>query len=89
MLWIQYPQASVTKVTSPDEKAFLERVVEARKAYIPYEDEFIKAAEDNDLARAKVVLLEKARPAQLLYISSLEKLVDHEVDSTKKAARAS
>ncbi|HSN90831.1 MAG TPA: methyl-accepting chemotaxis protein [Anaeromyxobacteraceae bacterium] len=52
-----------------------DHVVEVRAKYIPHEDEFLTIAEAGQLDEAKALLLDKARPAQLVYIDALYKLI--------------
>ncbi len=57
-------------------KAALKLVIDARAEYIGPEDEFMKLAAAGDIAAAKQVLLERARPFQLKYIAAIEKFAD-------------
>jgi methyl-accepting chemotaxis protein len=75
-------------IVTPQGKAALQKVIDSRAAYTPFEDEFLKLAAAGDLAGAKSVLLEKARPAQLAYIDELYKLIDTQKDLISKASEA-
>ncbi|MET0856424.1 MAG: MCP four helix bundle domain-containing protein, partial [Telluria sp.] len=66
-------QASVVTVAG---KASLQEVIDARSAYGPSEDEYLKLVEKGDRAVAKAHLLEKLRPLQLVYITKLRSFID-------------
>ncbi len=74
-------------VATPEEKTALERVVEIRAAYVIDEDLFLKIVDDGDLPRAKRLMLEQARPAQLAYIDAIQKLIDVEAATVKRQAK--
>jgi len=65
-------------VKSGTGKVLLDQVLAARSAYLLAEADFLGAAEGNNLSSAKVILLDRARPAQLAYLSALDKLIEHE-----------
>ena len=52
---------------------------DARAAYIPDEDEFIRLTQLNQLEAARRLLIDKARPEQLRYLGEIYKLTDYEV----------
>jgi methyl-accepting chemotaxis protein len=58
--------------TSEAGRAALKSVADSRADYRPLEIEFAKLAAAGDLADAKKLLLEKARPSQLKYLAALE-----------------
>jgi methyl-accepting chemotaxis protein len=60
------------------EKDALEFVVRERAKYIPDEDEFLALVQKGEMAHAKALMLERARPEQLAYIDALYKLIDVE-----------
>jgi methyl-accepting chemotaxis protein len=69
----------LTKImTSGDERAAVTHVAEVRSIYIPDEDHFLELAEAGEFAKAKTLMLQKARPEQLQYIEALYKLIDLE-----------
>jgi methyl-accepting chemotaxis protein len=72
----EYMDQLVATVKTPSGKAALKEVIDARAAYTPYEDAFLKLVEAGDFAGAKVELLERARPRQLEYITTLRKFID-------------
>jgi methyl-accepting chemotaxis protein len=72
-------------MTSGEEKAALDRVVEARARYIPDEDRFLELAEAGEFPQAKVLMLQKARPEQLVYVEELYKLIALETALVKQA----
>ena len=61
-------------------KQVLGKVLAARSAYLPTEEEFLGAAESNNLIATKAILLERTRPAQIALISELDKLIKYEAD---------
>ena len=65
-------------IVTPGGKAALQAVIEARAAYTPHEDEFLRLVSAGDMTTAKSVLLEKARPTQLAYIDAIYKLIDNQ-----------
>lgn len=83
----QYLNQLQQSITSEEGKAVLQKVIVARDAYTPHEDEFLRLVGADDLAAAKSVLLDKARPAQLAYIDALYKLVDFQTELITNAAK--
>ena len=57
-------------------KAALKEVIDARAAYTPAEDDYLRLIGSGDKAGAKTQLLQTARPLQLAYIASLRKFID-------------
>ncbi len=84
----QYMERLQKTIVTPAGKAALQKVIEARAAYTPHEDEFLKLVIAEDMAGAKAVLLEKARPAQLAYIEDLYKLIESQKTLIENAADA-
>jgi methyl-accepting chemotaxis protein len=74
----EYLQAFEHSLDSEDEKQALKSVSDARAAYLPFEEEYLRQVSAGQMALAKETLLGKARPAQLEYISALQKLVHFE-----------
>jgi methyl-accepting chemotaxis protein len=72
-------------INLPEGIKLLQNVIDARASYNPLEDDYLKLVGAGDIANAKDLLLNKARPAQLLYIQELEKLNDFEKDAAKKS----
>jgi two-component system sensor histidine kinase/response regulator len=60
-------------------KQLFHQVVVARNTYLPYEDEFVRLVKADRLDEAKILLTDKARSAQLAYLSQIDKLVDYEL----------
>src|SRR4051812_44789135 len=77
----------VRETHSEEGKASIKIVVDARTEYIPWEDEFLKLAEAGELDKAKVIMLEHARPTQLKYVAMLAKLREHEISDGHKQAK--
>jgi methyl-accepting chemotaxis protein len=82
----EYMEQLQASIVSPEGKAILQKVVDARATYTPYEDEFLKLVAAGDMASAKTVLLDKARPTQLVYIDAISKLVDFQAEQVKHAS---
>jgi methyl-accepting chemotaxis protein len=74
----EYMQALEHSLDSEDEKQALKSVSDAQAAYLPFEEEYLRQVGAGQMALAKETLLGKARPAQLEYISALQKLVHFE-----------
>jgi methyl-accepting chemotaxis protein WspA len=60
-------------------KELLKDVVDARAIYVPDEDEFIRLVQTNRLDEAKKLLIDKARPEQLAYLTKIYALIDYQV----------
>jgi methyl-accepting chemotaxis protein len=68
-------QASITLAEG---KAHLQAVLDARAAYLPSEQRFLSLVEAGDMASARTVLLDDARPLQIANIDALDKLIEFE-----------
>jgi two-component system, sensor histidine kinase and response regulator len=66
-------------IDTDTENQLFGRVVVASGIYFPYEDEFIRLVQADRLDEAKKLLTDKARSAQLAYLSQIYKLVDYEL----------
>jgi methyl-accepting chemotaxis protein len=84
----QYREQLTASVTEPDERAVLQAVIDARDAYVPAEDEYLRQVGADQLKEAKVTLLERARPIQLAYLEKLEKFHDYEANGIKTAGQS-
>src|SRR3984957_15164083 len=65
-------------VQSAEGKALLRVALDADAAIVPLDAEFISQIEAGDVKAAKELLTRRARPVQLAFLSSLEKLSEHE-----------
>ena len=65
-------------VQSAEGKALLRVALDADAATVPLDAEFIRQIEAGDVKAAKELLMQRARPVQLAFLSSLEKLSEHE-----------
>ncbi len=65
-------------VQSAEGKALLRVALDANAAILPLDAEFIGHVEAGDIKAAKELLMQRARPVQLAFLSSLEKLSEHE-----------
>ena len=82
----EYMEALARSLESDDEKQAYKSVTDARAAYVPFEDEYLRQVSAGQMAEAKQTLLGKARPAQLEYMTALRKLV--EVEKSRIATEA-
>jgi len=83
----EYLESLQRQVSSAEEKRALQAVIDARAAYVPFEDEYLREIAAGQMAQAKQTLLEKARPTQLEYIAALRKLVEfHRSQMTTQTA---
>jgi methyl-accepting chemotaxis protein len=71
-----------------EEKAALQAVVDARAAYLPLEDEYLRQVAAGQIKEAKETLLERARPAQLAYVDALNKFRAFQTEQIKTRAEA-
>lgn len=76
-----------TSVAVDGERALFRAIVQARDAYIPSEDEFLKIASGGDYASAKDVLLQRARPAQSRYVEAIRAFALDQVSRSAEEAR--
>jgi methyl-accepting chemotaxis protein len=76
-----------TLAATAEERKLLQAIVDARAAYVPHEEEFLKIAERNDLATAKDVMLERVRPAQHKYLAAISAFSDSQVQQSARDAR--
>ena len=83
-----YMEQLKASIKTDEGKAALNAVIEARAAYTPPEDEYLRLISIGDKAGAKVQLLDKARPLQLLYITSLRKFIDSQRSAIRKSRAA-
>jgi methyl-accepting chemotaxis protein len=74
----EYAATMTDLVRSPEGKALLQAVFDARAVLTPLEDEYIGQIEAGDFKTAKETLLERTRPAQLVVFADLQKLSDHQ-----------
>jgi methyl-accepting chemotaxis protein len=68
---------------SPQGLALFKEMNDARAVYSPLRDQMVAAVKDGDKEAARVLLLEKVRPAQAAYVASLDKLVAFQVQLMK------
>jgi methyl-accepting chemotaxis protein len=61
----------VASATTAEEKAAVEKVLDARTVYIPLEDEYLRQISAGQIKEAKETLLVRVRPAQLTYVDAL------------------
>jgi methyl-accepting chemotaxis protein len=63
-------------VVTEQGKAALKEVIDARAAYTPAEDDYVRLIVGGDKAGAKTALLQTVRPLQSTYVASLRKFID-------------
>jgi methyl-accepting chemotaxis protein len=82
----RYSEILTASADSPDEKAALKEVGEARANYKTLKSAFLALVSAGVIPSAKRVLLDEAMPAQLVYLDSLKKFVDLERAQIKSRA---
>src|ERR1700733_4082038 len=75
-------------VDTPAERSLLQAVVDARAAYVPSEDDYMRMVSANQLKEAKELLLGQTRPTQLKYLDQLNRFSAYEAAQIKAAATA-
>ena len=73
----RYSEILNATATSPEEKAALKEVSDARANYKTLKTAFLDLMAAGVIPSAKKVLLDEAMPAQLVYLDKLKKFVDH------------
>jgi methyl-accepting chemotaxis protein len=84
----QYMEELSASIAAPKERSALQAVIDARAAYVPAEDEYLRQVGADQLKEAKATLLERARPTQLIYLDKLEKLNDYEAGEIRSAGHS-
>src|ERR1700722_16891668 len=74
----QLADTMASLVQSAEGKALLRVALDANTVIVPLDAEFISQAEAGDIKAAKETLMQRARPVQLAFLASLEKLSEHE-----------
>ncbi len=82
----RYSEILNATATSPEEKAALKEVSEARANYKTLKTAFLDLMAAGVIPSAKKVLLDEAMPAQLVYLDKLKKFVDLEREQIKSRA---
>jgi methyl-accepting chemotaxis protein len=72
------------KIHSPEGKALLEQVKEARAKYVGQQDEFLKMVKEGKQAEAKTFMLSEIRATQATYITNVGKLIEFQSELMKK-----
>jgi PAS domain S-box-containing protein len=84
----EYMTLLTASAATAEEKAALQVVLDARAAYLPLEDEFLGQVAAGQLKEAKESLITRARPAQLTYITALNKFRAFQTAEIKARAEA-
>jgi methyl-accepting chemotaxis protein len=84
----EYMGLLTASAATTEEKAALQVVLDARAAYLPLEEEYLRQVTAGQLKEAKETLLTRARPAQMSYIEALNKFRAFETAEIKARAEA-
>jgi methyl-accepting chemotaxis protein len=84
----EYMGLLTASAATTEEKAALQVVIDARAAYVPLEDEYLRQVTAGQLKEAKETLLARARPAQMSYIEALNKFRAFQTAQIKARAEA-
>ena len=76
----EYLEQLKATVSTPQGKAALQVIIDARAAYTPTEDAYLKLVLAGERAAAKELLLQTVRPRQLDYIAALRKFITVQKD---------
>ena len=68
-----YRKLLVESAVTTEEKTALQLVLDARTAYVPVEDEFLRVVTAGQIKEAKETLLARTLPAQIAYVDALHK----------------
>ena len=83
----EYADALTASLSSPEAKALLQTIFEARAINTPLEHEFLEQVEAGQIKDARQMLLQRVRPAQLALLEGLTKLSDYQKAQIKAQAR--
>jgi methyl-accepting chemotaxis protein WspA len=78
-LRLDYLNAIQREVDTEQGRELLKNAQDAQAIYLPDEDEFIRLVQANRLDEAKKLLIDKARPEQLTYLTKIYQLIDYQV----------
>jgi len=73
------------KITLPEGKAMLAKVMDARSKYVGAQETFMKLMKEGKQADAKVFLLSDVRPLQATYIDGIDKLIGFQSELMTRA----
>lgn len=72
-------------LTTDQEKALFQRIVESRALYDPSAEAFLKTAGRGEYSEAKDIMLERVRPAQSRYLDAIKDFhTYHEEESARE-----
>src|SRR5882762_4619773 len=83
-----YRAMLVASATTAEEKAAIEKVLDARAVFVPLEDEYLRQISAGQIKEAKESLLARVRPAQLVYVDALNKFRAFQTMQIKARAEA-
>jgi methyl-accepting chemotaxis protein len=72
----EYRETLLHRVDSDEEKRALQAVVDARGAYVPLEAGYLQQVAAGQIAQARTTLLDKVRPAQVEYVTTLRNFIE-------------
>jgi methyl-accepting chemotaxis protein len=84
----EYMGLLTASAATTEEKAALQVVIDARAAYVPLEDEYLRQVTAGQIKEARETLLARARPAQLAYVEALNKFRAFQTAQIKARAEA-
>ncbi len=84
----QYADTMIANVRSPEGKAMLQTALDGAAALTPLEDEILRQVEAGQVEKAKVTLLEQARPIQNSLKATLKQLREHQRAEIQASATA-
>ena len=79
----QYRERLAAEVSGSEERAVLQAAIDLDDRYLPLEDQYLEQIEAGQLAEGKVTLLERTRPAQLLFLDKLKRFSAYETSQVK------
>ncbi|WP_293775582.1 MCP four helix bundle domain-containing protein, partial [uncultured Oxalicibacterium sp.] len=67
-------------IANPQARTYMNALLESRAKFLPLKDRFIAAVQDGRTEEAAQIMFDELRPAQLLYMENLDKMI--EIQST-------
>src|SRR5450631_2648251 len=84
----EYMALLTASAVTTEEKAALQVVIDARAAYVPLEEEYLRQVAAGQIKEAKETLLTRARPTQIAYVEALNKYRAFQTEQIKARAQA-
>jgi methyl-accepting chemotaxis protein len=73
-------------ISSPEEQAMFDSILETRKAYVAARDDIVKAQKDGQAEAADKLFTEAFLPRSKVYLQKMQELLDHQRAAIDKAA---